>query len=176
MKVKKTKLPEDSAAAKYLPMDFTEVLGVTITDSTALNPDDLLVGFWTDMPAWVIFLFKLRNLLVRPFGLNNEARDISKFAAAIRNGASDSLMSVTDKTDKETVLYLNDKHLGAYLSVYVEQLERDNQQRIVVTTLVKFHKRFGKLYFFVIYPFHCIIVKQQVKRIVKKLLKKEYIS
>lgn len=171
MRVKKTILPKDSTVAKYLPIDFTEILGVEISNSKLLKPDDIQVEFWTDMPAWVNFLFRLRNLLVKPFGLSGGGRDVSKFTEAIRNGTSKGIMSVTDKTEKETVLCLNDKHLHVYLSVYVDLLEQQAKQKIVVTTLVKFHKRFGKIYFYSIYPFHCIIVKQQVKRIVKKLQK-----
>ncbi len=171
MKVKKAKLPKDSAVAKYLPMNFTEVLAFDVPDNKSLHPDDIQVGFWTDMPSWISFLFKLRNLLVKPFGLSGGGKDVSKFAEAIRNGTSYSIMSVTDKTAKETVLCLDDEHLQAYLSVYVEPLEQQNLQRAVVTTLVKFHKQFGRFYFYTIYPFHGLIVRQQVKRIIKKLTK-----
>ena len=31
-----------------------------------------MAAFWTTMPGWLAFLFKLRNLLVRPFGLKTE--------------------------------------------------------------------------------------------------------
>lgn len=171
MKVKKVKLPEDCAAAKYLPIDFTEVLGTEVTAAKQLKPDDLQIGFWTDMPAWIRFMFKLRNILVKPFGLERGEGDTNKFVEAIRNGTNNGMMSVADKTDRETVLSLNDKHLKAYLSVYVEPIEQSNQQKVIVITLVKFHKRLGRVYFYTIYPFHCIIVKQQVKRIVKKMIK-----
>ncbi|MDR0661248.1 MAG: DUF2867 domain-containing protein [Prevotellaceae bacterium] len=171
MKIKKAKLPEDSAVIKYLPVNFTEVLAANVAGNLMLNPDDLQVGFWTDMPGWITFLFKLRNILVKPFGLSGGDGNMAMFEEAIRNGASYSLMRVSDKTDKETVLCLDDKHLQAYLSVYVEQPEQNNQQKIVVTTLVRFHKRLGRFYFYSIYPFHCIIVKRQIKRIIRKRIK-----
>lgn len=170
MKVRKAALPEDSMVAKYLPIDFTEVLAVDVTEGRLLNADDIQAKFWTDMPAWITFLFKLRNVLVKPFGLRGGGSDTDQFAEAIHGGTDYGIMSVTDKTDKETVLCLNDKHLQAYLSVYVESSAQATRQRVVVTTLVKFHKWFGKLYFYSIYPFHGLIVKAQLKRILRKLM------
>lgn len=170
MKIKRAKLSEDSAAARYLPADVVEVLELNVSSNVQLKPDDVQIGFWTDMPAWVTLLFRLRNLLVKPFGLSGGDKNVEKFVEAIHNGTSYSMMSVIDKTIKETILRLDDKHLQAYISVYVESLENNAKQRVLVITLVKFHKRFGKFYFYAIYPFHCLIVRQQVKRIVKKLL------
>ena len=172
MKVRKTILPKDSAAAKYFPMNFAETLAVDVSSGNPLSPDDLQVGFWTAMPAWISFLFKLRNLLVKPFGLSGGGRNVEEFKKAVYGGSSYGIMSVTDKTPKETILRLDDKHLSAYLSVYVEALAQANAQRVFVTTLVRFHKRFGRFYFYSIYPIHGLVVKAQLKRVLKRQIKK----
>lgn len=52
---------------------------------------------------------------------------------------------------------LDDKHLKARLSVYIEGAE---SSKIYLSTLVKFHNRLGVAYFLVIRPFHAMIVKR----------------
>ena len=126
-----------------------------------ISPDDLMTAFWTTMPGWVNTLFKLRNALVRPFGLQTDNGDAKQLEKAIRSGRDYRMMSVVGKTDNETVISLDDKHLKAYLSVYAEAHE------IHLSTLVRYHNRLGFFYFNLIHPFHTLVVKSMFRRIIK---------
>lgn len=124
------------------------------------------------MPNWVNALFKLRNILVRPFGLDDgESENRSEKLKKIINDGSGSagLMSVTDATDDEIVILLSDKHLDAYMSVLIEKIE--SKQIVVATTLVRYHNRLGRIYFSLIRPFHMIIVKSMLINTLKRVIK-----
>ncbi len=124
-----------------------------------------MVSFWTAMPKWVDNLFKLRNLLVKPLGLKTEEE--SKFAdleRCIRTGGEAGMVSVPGKSHDETILKLTDKHLTAYISVYIE-----GRRNVYATTLVSFHKKIGYMYFYTIYPFHHIVVRRLLKSTMERL-------
>ncbi len=128
-----------------------------------------MVAFWTAPPQWVDSLFKLRDILVKPFGIqggNEGSRQ--ELEKCIRAGGTYKFMSIAAKSDEETILYANDKHLAMYLSIKIEELNESDKQ-VTVSTLVKFHNLLGRAYFFIIYPFHCIIVKTMLKSVLKKL-------
>lgn len=171
MNVKKGNICPNSLVNKYLPIDYSDVYVCTVQDGENITPDDVQVAFWTDNPKWVDNLFKLRNWIVKPFGLQQgEGKNVQKFEECVRNGGKFSFISISDKSPEETILCLTDKHLTAYLSVYIEDLE-DNQRMIYTATLVNFHNKLGYLYFYTIYPFHHIVVKKILESTIKKLLK-----
>ena len=121
-------------------------------------------------------LFKLRDWIVKPFGLKSDENDKNfkqKFEASIRNSGQFNLMSVPAKSANETVMRLTDKHLTAELSVRNEK-SNDNMLKISIITLVHYHNMLGKIYFFAIRPFHKIIVKTMIKRSIKRLTENDY--
>lgn len=169
MKIKKAQILETDLIHQYLPANFTECLQCNFTSKKKVTPDDLMVEFWTVPPKWVMAMFKLRNILVKPFGIQGDDQgDRLKLEKAIRAGGTHHFMSIPAKSDEETILSANDKHLIMHLSVKLNELnERDKV--VTITTLVNFHNLLGRIYFFVIYPFHCIIVKSMLKSVLKKL-------
>lgn len=171
MKSYKTDIPTDSLTQEYLPANYTDAFACEVTGAQKLSADDMMISFWTVVPDWVDALFKVRNLLVRPFGLETGETDnyIEKFEEIIRAGkGSNGIMPVVAKSDNETVVLLSDKHLDAYMSVYTTS--RDDSQTVVVLTLVHYKNIFGKVYFFFIRPFHTVIVKSILQNTLKRLL------
>ncbi len=166
MKVKSTPIPIDSSVNKYLPANYSDVFSCETTSNT-LSPDDIVTSFFTDMPGWVNALFKLRHFLVRFVGLKGDDGDIRQLEECIRTGGKNGFVSVPDKNDHETVLLLEDKHLNAYLSVYVTKLN-SNKQNVSLITVVHFNKKLGNIYFSIIKPFHKIVVKSMLKRVLSK--------
>jgi len=155
IKIHKSTLPFHSTIAKYLPVDYHDTFSCTTNNLKNITPDDIMVAFWTTMSQWVSILFKIRHLLVKPFGLKTgKDEDFKQRELAIRNGIDHGLMSVVEKKDNETIISLDDKHLKAYISVYIEE-----NKDIYLTTLVKFHNKLGFTYFYMICPFHIIVVK-----------------
>jgi hypothetical protein len=173
MKIIKSSLPENTQARNYLPADYVETYAVVVPAHSQLIPDNLLITLWTDFPEWLQMLFKLRDWLVKPFGLKagNAGKNFKqKFEEAIRTGSPLDLMSVPAKTANETIIRLTDRHLTAELSVHNEKLN-DNKLKINIITLVHYHNTLGKIYFFFVRPFHKIIVKVITKRSIKRLMK-----
>jgi hypothetical protein len=131
-----------------------------------ITADDIQVAFWTVKPKWLKNLYCIRNTLVKPFGLKgDENKNAEEIERCIREGTSSGLMSVSDKSENETVLYLSDKHLSAHLSVYIEN--EGNEQIVNAITLVQFHNWLGYTYFYVICPFHHIVVRKMLKHAIK---------
>ena len=168
MKIRKTEIPEGTLIKNYLPADHTDTYVCESDKPIQASPDDIMIRLWSDFPAWLNILFRLRNFLVKFVGLKTEKKDTDEFERLIRNGGELGFVSVPEKNDKETILLLKDKHLNAYLSVYVDN--KQNSQDIYAITLVHFHNRFGRVYFFFIRPFHDIIVKSILRQTVKSFI------
>jgi len=174
MKCRKTDIPADSLVRQVLPAGYTDAFSCEVPGEMTYSVDDLQVSFWTVMPGWVNALFKLRNVLVKPFGLKGGEGDSTfqkMMEQTIRTGGSNGMTSVPFKNDRETVLKLSDKHLDAYASVYVRK--DTPKPEVTVITVVHYHNRLGKVYFFFIKPFHKIIVKSTLKSTLKRLNKTE---
>jgi hypothetical protein len=167
MNVKSTPIPTDSLANKYLPADYLDVFACESTSDTLSTPDDIIISFFTDMPGWVNALFKIRNFLVRFVGLKGGDNDINQLEECVRTGGKYGFISVPDKNDHETVLLLEDKHLNAYLSVHIAETAT-NKRIVSLITVVHFNNLLGNIYFAVIKPFHKIVVKSMLKRILYK--------
>ncbi len=168
---KKTIIPSDSLVERFLPADYTDTYYREVVTDKPLSPDEIMIGLWnsTRQIWWMAALFRLRNFLVQFVGLKGEEGfDVGAFEKAIREGGSYGFTSVPAKNSHETVMMLTDKHLDAWLSVYVA--EDGAQKRVFVITVVKFKQRLGRVYFFVIRPFHAIIVKSLLKRATSKVI------
>ena len=169
MKVKKSTIPAGSLTENYLPAGYSDVYVFMADTEKEIIPDEIMVSFWTDFPGWINALFKLRNMLVRLVGLKGAENDnVKTLEHCIRTGEAYDFVSVPAKSNNETVLLLSDKHLDAYLSVHVESAEE--HKTISAITLVNFNNRLGRVYFFVIKPFHGAIVKNMLKRAVNKAI------
>lgn len=169
---KRKDIPQPSLANNY-KFDYKDAYECVVANTKSITPDDIQIAFWTIKPKWLNTLFKLRNLLVKPFGLKGEDKnENNKFEQCIRNGTTNNLMSVVAKSENETVLCLNDKHLKAYLSVYIEKFSTDNQ-KISIITLVEFHNWLGYVYFYAIYPFHHIVVRSMLRNTLNRLLEND---
>lgn len=168
MKIKTTPIPADSLVNKYLPADYSDVFTCETTSDTLPTANDIVISFFADMPGWVNVLFKLRNFLVRFVGLKGGNGDNSQLENCIRSGGKYGFVSVPDKSDHETVLLLEDKHLNAYLSVHITNTAA-NVWDVSLITVVHFNNKLGNIYFAVIKPFHKIVVKSILKRVLSKL-------
>jgi hypothetical protein len=161
--VKKPAISPDSLIGKYLPADYSDVYVCETPSGKELNPDDVLIAFWTNSTAWVSALFRLRNFLVKFVGLKGSGeRNAEELEKCIRTGGTYGFTSVVAKDDRETVMLLTDSHLNAYMSVRVEG------GTAAIATLVHFKNRLGRMYFFVIRPFHGLIVRRMLRIAVAK--------
>ena len=163
MKVCKSPLPENSRIVRYPDANYSDCFRTCLPEPITASPDDLMGAFWTTKPGWLRLLFKIRDLLVRPFGLKTgEGPSREKLEEALNNGESCGFMSVAERTADETIVALDDKHLVAYMSIYIEGGE------VFASTVVKYHNKLGVVYFNLIRPFHILVVKNLFKQMMRE--------
>lgn len=167
MKSRKTAIPADSLTRRFPPADYADAFACDAEGGGDLSADDVLIALWTAMPGWVNALFGVRNALVRLVGLRGggmkERADLLE--STIRGGGSMDMVSVAAKSDRETVLKLSDKHLDALMSVHIARA--GGTQTVTAITSVYYHNLLGRIYFFLIRPFHKPIVKSMLKSTLK---------
>lgn len=157
---------------KYLPVDYSD----SITGKSVYETDvDTLFHFmFEDFPGPVRFLLKLRDALVKPFGL--------KGGTAFRE-------HIIERNENEIIIGMDDRHLGFWVSIYVSdatlfdkqstepslpELCRDekgcvNANDLEVRTAVRFHNWLGRIYFAGIWCFHKLVVAGVFRRALKRI-------
>lgn len=121
----------------------------------------LALGAAQDMlghpPVWVEMLMSIRNRIVALFGLK-------KAELGVDDGEQVGGFPVVYERPERVVLGFDDSHLDFRIVVDVEP-EGEAGSRISVTTLVKRHNLFGRLYIAVVTPFHRLIVRTTLARL-----------
>ncbi|WP_303208827.1 DUF2867 domain-containing protein [Bacteroides oleiciplenus] len=140
---------------KYLPADYHDTFVIKANKpAEQIVPKELIKKIFTHSPAWLSFLYKVRNILVKPFGI--EGGDI------LKSEDEDYLKDyIIEDTENEAIMRKDDKHLLFYVSI-----AKIENNLIDVTTVVQYHNALGKVYFFFIKPFHKMIVPRVVKDII----------
>ena len=86
MKVCKSPLPENSRIVRYPDANYRDCFRCRLQIPGKVSPNQVMAAFWTTSPAWLKFLFRLRDLLVRPFGLKTgEGPSREKLEEALNN-------------------------------------------------------------------------------------------
>jgi hypothetical protein len=111
------------------------------------------------LPRWVIVALRIRYyLLVKPFGLNT-----GKFIDVEKNSEGNFVpVPIIEKSEDEIVLGADDKHLYYRISIMKKNVEKITE--IYLSTIVKFHNIFGKIYFLPVRLGHKLVVRSILKR------------
>lgn len=159
-------IDRDTLLYSYLPVDYCDSFSREFQmnkETPPINPEMFMDITFKEFPFWIKWLLNLRNTLVKPFGLDTDVR----FTDIIRA-----------KNEKEIIFGMEDKHLTFYVSLLCGQKEemKKNTQELRITTIVRYNNWFGRVYFFVIRPFHKIIVRFILNRAVNFVIKQEKLS
>jgi hypothetical protein len=157
------------AIEKDVKADVRDLLpGADFADAFSLVVDDPSIDAiaaahraMSSRPRWVTSLMWLRDVFVRPLGLQT-SEDVS-LVKVERIG----LFPVFIKTPERVVMGLDDKHLDFRLAIDVAALD-DRRREIVATTLVQTHNRLGRTYLAVILPFHRLIVPSLMAQVARR--------
>jgi len=137
--------PEESGLVQHASQyDYCDVLSRSITSSEEIKT---ITQKLFELPGWVYGLLKLRNILVKPFGLATESK-----------GQDGLPFPPIVTADNEIIMFDEDKHLKFWMSIL------KTERGVSVTTLVSFKITFGKVYFYLIQPFHVLIIKAMLRR------------
>lgn len=111
-------------------------------------------------PAWTGWLLRLRNILMKPFGLKPGVKAKTGKVLVERIG----IFPVISKSPRRVVLGLDDKHLDFRLLVDVTDIG-GGRQTVTASTLVKTHNVLGRFYLTCVKPFHRIIVPAMLAKV-----------
>lgn len=117
-------------------------------------------------PRWIDWLYKIRSVLVKPFGLSADTY-YAEPNTDIKKGDKCGFLQVLEYTENEILLFGTDKHLEAWCSVYCKP-SANGLYVIKCSTMVLYHNLLGKVYFTLIRPFHYLVVCSLLQRIQKK--------
>lgn len=170
MKVRKTDIPKDSLVNSFLPANYSDAFSCNFNTTKEITADDIQVMLWTDWPKWVERLFKIRNSIVKMVGLKGDRPDAQIIEDCIRNNNKLRDFFVVCKSENETVIKLSDKHLDAYMSIYLSDTS-SKQKTVTSITVVDIHNWLGYIYFYSICPFHKIVVKGMLNEVIGTITK-----
>lgn len=124
----------------HRPGDFLDCYSVASTLSAAEAAARGLA-----LPGWADGLLRLRNMLVRPFGLKTGEPDKPIFPTCL-------------ETDDELILGTDDRHLDFRIGLIRAE------GRIYMSTWVHPHNLWGRAYLRLVMPFHILISRGAVAR------------
>lgn len=150
--MKAKKIEVEGVIGEYLPADYADSFAREIRCGRAVTPRDFMATAFGSFPGWIGALLKLRNVLVKPFGLDTGSR------------FSDCICA---ESPDEILFGMPDKHLSFHASLHCGAF-CEGRQLLRITTVVTYNNWFGRAYFFFIRPFHCIIMRSLLKKVEKR--------
>ena len=161
--INKSSLPSVSKINKFIDRnDYEDCYSFTIPNNTK-SIQELYISIFSSAPKWGDKLMTLRNKIVHLFGLKTEMT--KNLDSQFEVGDKIGIFTIYDIQENEIIAGENDKHLDFRVSI----LRIVNKEtKVFVSTLVQYHNWFGKLYFFIVKPFHKIVVKSLIKKAAKQ--------
>ncbi len=110
-------------------------------------------------PRWIDALLRLRNILVKPFGLKTSGE------GAYAPGGLIGLFPVLSETPDQLIAGFDDSHLD--FRIVVDVAGEATLRHVTSTTLVRTNNLLGRTYLTLIMPFHKLVVRSMMGRIVE---------
>lgn len=156
----------DNIFISFGNVNYEDRFCLIIETKTISNIDFIIVKLINSVPNWVKLLLYLRNVIANIFGLKTgESGNIFNNPETINlkhnQYIGDIFILLKDKY--HLIIELKDKHLDFRFSILISQ--EKCLTKIYLTTIVKINNFFGKLYFFLITPFHRLIIKNILKKL-----------
>ncbi|MDQ3397209.1 MAG: DUF2867 domain-containing protein [Deinococcota bacterium] len=143
-------------------IDYADAHRIQVEEHQVQSIDALTRALFATAPEWIKTLLRLRNVLGRPFGLKTAYEPTAvSVEGELKPGTRVGLFQVFDRTAEEVLMGEDDRHLDFRVSVRLER-EQDRSWA-VVSTVVRFNNRLGRLYFVPVRPFHGVIVPAMMR-------------
>ncbi|MET4798918.1 DUF2867 domain-containing protein [Bradyrhizobium sp. LB11.1] len=127
--------------------------------TTELSAREACTRMVLNAPRWIDALTRLRNILVKPFGLKTSGE------GAYAPGGLIGLFPVLSETPDQLIAGFDDSHLDFRLVVDVAG--EATLRHVTSTTLVRTNNLLGRTYLALIIPFHKLVVRGMMGRIVE---------
>lgn len=132
-----------------------------ITDNTV----DAITTEIFNTPKWVNNLMNFRNSIAGKIGLKTTCTETSSIKQIYSIGEKAIRFIVIDRNECEIVMAKDDKHLNFRTSVFLQK--NKSVSTVYLSTIIQFNTMFGQIYFFLVKPFHRVIIKSTLTRLVK---------
>lgn len=168
MPVQSVPLPAESKLPSMLRrIDFMDAHQVAAHDPE-ISAFQAYVAVFADEPRWMRGLMELRGKIATRFGLMHDfdkgkpltpASSLAEFSTpGVRAGG----FTVQSVLANEFIVGDNDRHLDFRISVLRHQ--QNGKTFITVATAVEIHNFLGRVYMFVVKPFHRFIAPFMLRR------------
>lgn len=139
--------------------DYTDTYTTTVWNARRMTAADLFRLMFVRYPKPVQYLLRLRDWLVKPFGLQ----------------AGGGFTDLIQEQNEENVVFgKQDKHLAFEVRLTCPPPDTYKQSQLIqIITSVQFHNTLGRVYFFIIRPFHRLICRSLLKRAARNWEKKQ---
>jgi hypothetical protein len=158
-RVRKVAFPPESRLHPDLPAAYFHDAWEAPLADPSLTPVELAQRALAATPGWVEAMLRLRNTLVKPFGVQPATRLGERRSRPDRRWAPGdrlSIFRICSIDDTELVMGIDDAHLDVRISFLVRRAGPASTW--VVSSWVKTHNRFGQVYMWPVAPFHALIV------------------
>ncbi len=154
-KVSVSKLPKDSEVLSFITrIDYEDTFAVALKNKD-ITIEDVYLNVFAHSPRWVNNLLKLRNTIVKLFGIKTNVGEMKK--ESLKIGEKTGIFKIYAIYDNEIIAGEDEKHLDFRISVL------KNEGILTISTLVQYNNWFGRLYFFIVKPFHKVVAKSMMK-------------
>ena len=124
-------------------MDYIDKYSISVCTKKQITAQEVYDMIFSDYPPLVRLLFNIRNKIVKRFGLK------------ARKNSTNHIQIEKD-----------DRHLFLEIKIKCGKLVK-SEQAISICTSVKFHNALGRIYFFFIKPFHKLLCRIALNRIIR---------
>jgi hypothetical protein len=157
-------LPPESAIARcYASTNLADAFSIELPAQASTDPEVLARFIFAHQAPWIGRLMAVRDAVVAGFGLKT-AKHLAALEAGSGGSARLSIFKVYSASRTEVVLGEDDKHLDFRLSVLCSSTSSPGAKRqLIMSTVVHCHNRLGRLYIFLIAPFHRLVVQSSLR-------------
>jgi hypothetical protein len=154
--------PESRITRAYESVNLADAYSIQLPAGTSRSPELLARFIFSQQAPWISGLMRVRDALVAGFGLKTAKHLMSLGSEAKENRVG--LFKIYSASATEIVLGEDDKHLDFRVSVLCSSEAAASKDRLVVSTVVSCHNRLGRVYIFLIAPFHRLVVQSSLRR------------
>lgn len=162
--VRAVALPAESDIAHlFAGAHLADAFAITLPADAPQDTELLARAVLGDPAPWFRALLACRDAIVGPFGVKTSARIRRELG---RGGSATHIdfFPIVARHPKELIVGEEDRHLDFRASL-LQRASADGQGReLVMTTAVHCHNLFGRVYLFVISPFHRLVVRSALAR------------
>jgi len=160
------KLPLDSRILSYYKsVHLSDAFMIRLNNNVITDPEALARFVFSQQASWVSALMFFREIFVGLFKLKTSS---SKLLSMTHSESTTRIhyFHIYSSSEREVILGENDKHLDFRLSLLYRKAEEtsDNLPQLIFSTVVHCHNKLGRVYLFLIAPFHRIVVRSGLRR------------